>query len=162
MSTRSGLINGCEAFKTQGLVSSYPIYETSSSLSLSELIEYTDWERGKWHEWLRQRGDGVLATSAGPHGDGRFQTVGDLVRHIFSAEKRYIDRLSNRPLTDGGSIPNGNVEALFQFARQSRMDLKELIKAFPTEDWDVPQDFTLMNNFLRATPRNDCCPRPDS
>jgi uncharacterized damage-inducible protein DinB len=125
----------------------------STSLSLSELIEYTDWERGKWHEWLRQRGDGVLATSAGPHGDGRFQTVGDLVRHIFSAEKRYIGRLSNRPLTDAGSIPNGSVEALFQFGRQSRTDLKEFIKAFPAQDWDVPQDFTLMNNSLRATAR---------
>ena len=100
-----------------------------TSLSLSELIEYTDWERGKWHDWIRQRGDDVLATSAGPHGDGRFQTIGDLVRHIFSAEKRYIDRLSNRPLTDAGSIPNGSVEALFQFAGQSRTDLEEFNKS---------------------------------
>jgi uncharacterized damage-inducible protein DinB len=82
-----------------------------------------------------------------------FKPVGDLVRHIFSAEKRYIDRLSNRPLTDADSIPNGNVEALFQFGRQSRTDLKEFIKAFSAQDWDAPQDFILMNNFLRATPR---------
>jgi uncharacterized damage-inducible protein DinB len=41
-----------------------------------------------------------LTTSAGPNGDGRFQSVGDVIRHIFSSEKRYIDRLSNRPLTD--------------------------------------------------------------
>ena len=59
----------------------------STSLTLSELIEYTDWERGKWHDWLRQRGDGALAVSAGPHGDGRFQIVGDLVRHIFFGRK---------------------------------------------------------------------------
>jgi len=125
----------------------------SNGLSLSELIEYTDWERGKWEDWLRQRGDDVLAISAGPHGDGRFQIVGDLVRHIFSAEKRYIDRLSNRPLTDTTSIPNGSVEALFHFGRQSRTDLKEFVKTFPAQDWDVPQDFNLMNNFLRTTPR---------
>jgi len=125
----------------------------SNGLSLSELIEYTDWERGKWEDWLRQRGDHVLAISAGPHGDGRFQIVGDLVRHIFSAEKRYIDRLSNRPLTDTTSIPNGSVETLFHFGRQSRTDLKEFVKTFPAQDWDVPQDFNLMNNFLRATPR---------
>jgi DinB family len=31
--------------------------------------------------------------------------------------------------------------------------LKELIKTFPSKDWDVPQDFNLLNNFLRATPR---------
>ena len=41
----------------------------SAGLSLAELIEYTDWERGKWHDWLRQYGDDVLTTSAGPHGD---------------------------------------------------------------------------------------------
>jgi uncharacterized damage-inducible protein DinB len=75
------------------------------------------------------------------------------VRHIFSAEKRYIDRLSNRPLTDAASIPNGSVEALFQFGRQSRTDFKKFVKTFPAQDWDVPQDFNLMNNFLRATPR---------
>ena len=125
----------------------------STSLSLSELIEYTDWERGKWHEWLRQRGDGVLATSAGPHGDGRFQTVGDLVRHIFSAEKRYIDRLLNRPLTDTAAIPSGSVQVLFQFGSQSRSDLKEFVEKLPAEDWDVLQDFNFMNNFMRASPR---------
>jgi len=125
----------------------------SASLSVTELIEYTDWERGKWHEWLGQRGDGVLATSAGPHGDGRFQTVGDLVRHIFSAEKRYIDRLSNRPLTDTAAIPSGSVEPLFQFGSQSRTDLKEFVEKLPAEDWDVLQDFNFMNNFMKATPR---------
>jgi hypothetical protein len=101
----------------------------SASLSLTEFIEYTDWERGKWHDWLRQRGDDVLAVSAGPHGDGRFQIVGDLVRHTFSAEKRYVDRLSNRRLTDTASIPNDSIDALFQFGGQSRTDLKEFVRA---------------------------------
>ena len=123
------------------------------SLNLSDLIEYTDWERGKWHDWLRQQGNSVLAISAGPHGDGRFETVGDLVRHIFSAEKRYVDRLSNRPLTDTASIPGGSVETLFAFGRQSRTDLKEFVKGFPAQEWDVPQEFTLMNNSLKATPK---------
>lgn len=125
----------------------------SMSLSLDELMEYTEWERSRWCDWLRQRGDHVLAISAGPHGDGRFQSVGDLVKHIFSAEKRYVDRLSNRPLTDPASIPNDHIEALFQFGGQSRKDLKEFIEAFPAEDWDVPQDFNILNNFLTATPR---------
>lgn len=64
-----------------------------------------------------------------------------------------MDRLSNRPLTDPASIPNDHTEALFQYGRQSRKDLKEFIEAFPAEDWDVPQDFNILNNFLRATPR---------
>ena len=125
----------------------------SAGLSLSEFIEYTEWERGRWHDRLRQSGDQVLATSIGPHGDGRFQTVGDLVRHIFSAEKRYIDRLSNRPLTDGALLPSDNIETLFQFGQQSRADLLNYVNTLSSQDWDVPQDFNLMNNFLRATPR---------
>lgn len=86
---------------------------TSLNLSLDNLIEYTNWERDLWHGWLQQHGDGVLAITAGPHGDGRFQTIGDLVRHIFSAEKRYVERLSNRPVTDTASILTNSVEALF-------------------------------------------------
>jgi uncharacterized damage-inducible protein DinB len=122
------------------------------NLSFSELIAYTDWERGLWHAWLQQHGESVLAITAGPHGDGRFQTIGDVVRHIFSAEKRYVERLSNRPLTDTASIPS-SIEPLFQFGRQSRADFTEFIKTFPAQKWDVPQDFSLMNNHLRATPR---------
>ena len=125
----------------------------STNLNFSELIQYTDWERSKWYDWLLRRGDDVLTTSAGPNGDGRFQSVGDVIRHIFSAEKRYIDRLSNRPLTDTASIPNNSIEALFQFGRQSRADLKAFVETYPTQDWDVPQDFSLMNNSLKATPR---------
>jgi uncharacterized damage-inducible protein DinB len=124
-----------------------------TGLSLADLIEYTDWERSKWHEWLQQHGDSVLSVSAGPHGDGRFQTIGDLVRHIFSAEKRYVDRLSNRPITDPASISTGSIEALFEFGRQSRADLIRFIEALPARDWDVSLELKLMNNSLKATPK---------
>jgi uncharacterized damage-inducible protein DinB len=124
-----------------------------TNVSLSEIIGYTGWEREKWHEWFRKHGDDVLATTVGPHGDGRFQTVGDLVRHIFSAEKHWVDKLSNRPLTDTTSIPNSSVEALFQFGQQSRADLEEFVKTFPAQDWDVAQEFDFTKNLLRATPK---------
>jgi len=122
-------------------------------LSLSDLLDYTDWEREKWHAWFRKHGADGLTISAGPHGDGRFAAVGELVRHIFSAETRYVERLSGRPLTDPASIPTDNVDALFRFGRQSRSGLREFLATFPAPDWDVPQEFTLMNSLLRATPR---------
>jgi len=122
-------------------------------LSLHELMDYTDWERQKWHDWLRQQGDQVLKLSAGPHGDGRFQTVGELMRHIFSAEKRYVDRLRGRPLTDTASISSGSLETLFQFSQESREGLRELVETFPAQEWDVPQDFTIMKYSVSATPR---------
>ncbi|HEX7286934.1 MAG TPA: DinB family protein [Candidatus Angelobacter sp.] len=125
----------------------------SISVNLGELIEYTDWDRGKWYDLFHQQGNSVLTISVGPHGDGRFQTAGDVVRHIFSAEKRYVERLSNRPLTDTSSVSNSNVDALFLFGRQSREDLKEFVKTFPARHWDAPVEFSLMNSSLKATPR---------
>ena len=122
-------------------------------LSLSDLIDYTDWERQKWHEWLRQQGNEVLKTGVGPHGDGRFGTVGDLVRHIFSAEKRYVERLLGRTLTDASSVPADNLEALFEFGDESRRELKDFVEVFPAENWDVPFEFKLMNSTLTATPK---------
>jgi uncharacterized damage-inducible protein DinB len=127
--------------------------EMSDGLSLSDLIEYTEWERGKWQDWFAQNGDGALAISAGPHGDGRFQSVGDLVLHIFSAEKRYIDQLSNRPITDTSSIASDSAVAIFDFGRQSRADLKEFVGTVPAQEWEAPQEFAILNNALTATPR---------
>jgi uncharacterized damage-inducible protein DinB len=97
----------------------------AAEIAIDSLLEYTDWERGKWLEWFRQHDASALSLTVGPHGDNRFQSVGDLVRHIFSAEKRYIDRLSGRPITDTAAIPTDDVEALFQFGEQSRRDLRD-------------------------------------
>lgn len=122
-------------------------------VSLADLLEYTDWERQKWFDWLRKHGDAVLQTSAGPFGDGRFASVGELIRHIFSAEKRYVERLSERPLTDTASISNQSIDALFEFGRQSRKELKEFLESFPADEWDRMHEYSLMNSVLKATPR---------
>lgn len=123
------------------------------TLSLNDLMDYTGWERQRWYAWLQQQGREVLATSAGPNGDGRFETVGELVRHIFTAEKRYVERLYGRPLTDPASLPSDNIEALFQFGQQSRKELTKLVEAFPAQEWDTPKDFRLLNYSVTATPR---------
>ncbi|HET9741901.1 MAG TPA: DinB family protein [Terriglobales bacterium] len=122
-------------------------------IDLGDLIAYTDWERQQWHECLREHGDAVLQTSAGPHGDGRLSTVGEIVRHIFSAEKRYVDRLSGRELTDTASIPTDSVDRLFAFGDESRSGLREFISTFPPQKWDALEDHKIMTSTLRATPR---------
>jgi uncharacterized damage-inducible protein DinB len=116
------------------------------------LMNYTDWERQKWRKFLQQHRE-ALKTSVGPHADTRFQTVGDLVKHIFSAETRYVERLSEKPLTDTASIPDDDLDALFGFGQQSRKALAEFIGSFPVEGWDVQRDFQFFGNFLRATPK---------
>ena len=125
------------------------------TMTLNDLMEYSAWERNKWRHWLLQHGDQVLETSAGAHGDGRFQTVGELIRHIFSAEKRYVERLSGQPLTDQSTVPSKNVEALFQFGDRSRQGLRDFLESYPACDWDVPQElkFPNSNTALKVTPR---------
>src|SRR5919197_2658397 len=122
-------------------------------LSVNDLLDSTEWERQRWHVWFGKQDASPLNISAGHHGDGRFETVGHLVRHIFSAEKRYVERLSDRPLTDTATIPADNVRALFEFGRESRKDLQTFIATSPPRDWKVSQEFPLMNGLLQATPR---------
>lgn len=100
-------------------------------IDLNLLLEYTDWERQKWHESLLQRGDRILLTSTGANSDTRFETVGDLIRHIFSAEKRYVERLSDKPLTDTASISTEKIEVLFNLGQESRRALREFIETLP-------------------------------
>jgi uncharacterized damage-inducible protein DinB len=125
----------------------------SVGVSLTELMEFTAWERSKWFEWLRKNGDSVLAISVGPHGDGRMETIGDLVKHIFIAEKHHIDRLSNRALTDTASIPSSSVEALFQLGGRSRRDLEEFVARQSAPVWEIPREFNLLNTPVSVTPR---------
>lgn len=122
-------------------------------ISVNDLLSYTAWERESWLAQLRKHGDPVLKISAGPHDDGRFPAVGDLVRHMFSAEKGYIDRLSGRPLTDTASIPNNNLDMLFQFGQHSRRDLEGLIHTFPAQEWEASKEFEIGEQVMRATPR---------
>ena len=121
-------------------------------IDVTVLMSYVDWERQKWHEWFRQHHE-ALKTSVGPHAESRFQSVGDLVKHIFSAETRYVERLSEKPLTDTASVPNDSLEALFGFGEQSRKALAEFVGSLPVEEWDVQKDFQFFGNFLRATPK---------
>ena len=57
------------------------------NLSLNDLMDYTDWERQEWYPWVPQHGEEVLKISAGPHGDGGFETVGELVKAHLCCRK---------------------------------------------------------------------------
>lgn len=125
----------------------------SVTIDVTDLLDYTDWERQKWRPCLRSQGDSVLSLSAGPHGDGRFHSLGDLIKHIFSAEKRYIDRLSARPLTDPATIPANSVDELFAFGERSRSDLRHFLETLTASAWDVPEEYNIAGYSLQASPR---------
>jgi uncharacterized damage-inducible protein DinB len=124
-----------------------------AGVSFGELMEFTGWERSQWRERLSAHGDAALGTGVGAHGDGRFETVGDLVKHIFIAEKHHVDRLSNRPITDVSTIPGDTVEKLFAFGERSRRDLAAFVAAEPADDWDASREYEINGKIVTVTPR---------
>jgi uncharacterized damage-inducible protein DinB len=123
------------------------------SFTLDDLLAYSDWERAQWHTWLGEQGPRALSVDLGPHNAGRIANVGELVRHIFSAEKRYVERCLKAPLTDTSSIPADDVEALFTFGSESRRALRELLASFPDVEWDAPREMSFGTHTRIVTSR---------
>lgn len=76
-----------------------------------------------------------------------------MIRHIFSAETRYVDRLSNRSLTDTASIPSDRIGPLFEFGEKSRERLRKFVGAHDVQEWDVPIETKMFTFLVRATPK---------
>jgi uncharacterized damage-inducible protein DinB len=125
----------------------------SFDLSLEHLLSYTDWDRTQWHKWFREHGPATLAVELGPNNAGRIRNVGELVRHIFSAEKRYVERCRQMPLSDTASVPANDVEALFAFGVESRAALRELLETFPDTEWDAPREMSFGTHSRTVTSR---------
>jgi uncharacterized damage-inducible protein DinB len=117
------------------------------------LLAYTEWDRAQWEAWFRDQGPPALAVGRGPNGDGRTNNVGELVRHIFGAELRYVERVRKAPLTDTSKVLADNVEALFDFGRASRRALRALLAELPGERWDVPEEVQIGQHKRAITPR---------
>jgi uncharacterized damage-inducible protein DinB len=117
------------------------------------LLKYTEWDRAQWEAWFREQGTLALAAGLGPNGDGRVNTVGELVRHIFAAELRYVQRVRGLPLMDASTVAADDVEALFAFGRQSRSALRALLTELPEERWDVPQEIQIGSHKRATTPK---------
>ena len=123
------------------------------SSEIGYLLDYTEWDRAQWEAWFRSEGSAAFAVSLGANGDGRITNVGELVRHIFSAEQRYVERVQELPLTDTSVIPSNDVDALFAFGRQSRENLKRLLRDYPAERWDVSREVQIGTYKLAVTPK---------
>lgn len=124
----------------------------SLSLSVDDLLEYTAWQRARWFAFLGEQ-PGLLALSVGPHGDGRFTTVGDLVKHVFSAELRYVQRLKNMPLSDLTALDSTDLALLETLGEEARRSLKQLLADFPGQEWDSPREFMILNLRVVTTPK---------
>lgn len=117
------------------------------------LLEYTDWDRKVWAAYFHAQGPDVFALDLGDHADGRIKTIGELVRHIFAAEQRYVERIKGVPLTEGNDIPTNNVDALFEFGATSRANMRYLLLKLPEQALDKPQEIQLSQNKRMVTPK---------
>jgi uncharacterized damage-inducible protein DinB len=117
------------------------------------LLDYTEWDRAHWEEWFRAQAPAALAVSMGPNADGRISNVGELVRHIFSAEQRYVDRIQEQPITDTGTVSAADVDARLDFGRHTRHNLRQLLHEFPAERWNVSREIQMGQAKRTVTPR---------
>jgi uncharacterized damage-inducible protein DinB len=125
----------------------------SFNSEIEYLLDYTEWDRGLWEPWFRTQGSGALAVGLGDNADGRIANIGELVRHIFSAEQRYVERVRELALTDTSKVPPTDVDALFGFGRESRARLRQLLHDFPRERWDVAREIQIGPHTRTVTPK---------
>jgi uncharacterized damage-inducible protein DinB len=123
------------------------------TLNTQHLLDYTAWQREEWHAWFQREGASALSVTTGPHGDGRIETIGALIRHIFSAELRYVERIRALPLTDVSTVGLDDIETLFRFGVTTRAAFANLLETWPVEAWDTPLEFSIVSTAVRVTPR---------
>jgi len=120
------------------------------SLSLDELLAYTDEERGKWRAWLEVH---PAAMNLRLQPGGRFATVGTLIDHIFLAETRTLARLQGAAIPEASAIEEGDAEALFAYAARTRDALRAYAARLGEVEALQPRDFTVQSGTYRMTPR---------
>ena len=124
-----------------------------SSAFFQDLLDYTGWQRQSWQAWLQDTGPAALAVSTGPHGDGRLPTIGALIRHIFSAELRYVERVLGSPVSETANVPTSDIQALFELGQRGRAQFVTLGDTLPPPAWDTPVEFPLLGTTVHLTPR---------
>jgi uncharacterized damage-inducible protein DinB len=86
-----------------------------------------------------------------PTGGERHKTVADLIKHIFAAEIRYIQRFKGESLTPYNQIPSDNAEELFDFGYESRAVFKEFVNK--PRDWTQSYEFSILDFQIKAPVR---------
>ena len=121
------------------------------AFTIDDLLAYSDWERTKWLEFFRANGPDTLAVGLGPNAAGRITNIGQLVRHIFTAEQRYTERARQVPLTDNMIVADNDIEALFAFGAKSRASMRALLATFPDSEWNAPREMQFGPNDTRPS-----------
>ena len=110
----------------------------SLSLTFDELLRYTTGEREKWRTWLAAH---PAALDAPVQPGGRLPTVGKLIDHIFFAERRILQRLTDAPLSPSTGLTGNNAPPLFDYGSSVRRELEQYVADLDSDVADEVRTF---------------------
>jgi uncharacterized damage-inducible protein DinB len=120
------------------------------TLTLDELLGWTEEERAKWLPWFKAN-PAAMAVTVQP--GGRFPTVGALVDHIFLVEVRHTLRLQGKELPTASGVPTNDVEALFAYGSRGRGAVWQYLPTLPEADLNKQRDVVVASGTYRLSPR---------
>lgn len=103
----------------------------SVGISLQELLAWNDQAASNWYRHLDVN-PALLAVQCDIGGTGNVQ---GFVRHIWSVELRWSQRLAALPVMSKEAAPTGPLEALFNLHRQATEVFRNLLAA-PEHEWN--------------------------
>jgi uncharacterized damage-inducible protein DinB len=115
---------------------------STASREFVALSDYTAWLRSGWRSHLLAD-PSSLGLDLGPYATGRLASVGDVIRHVFGAEIRYIDRLRGGEPRDVDHVAVDSVEALFDLGAEARGELDRFVADLSADDWERPVSFDI-------------------
>src|ERR1035438_5990038 len=102
------------------------------AISMEELLGWNEESSSFWKSHL----DANPAVLQLPCGIGGAPTVQDLVRHIWSVELRWAQRIAGVPELPRESVPAGPLDALYALHEEATKIFHGLL-ADPGQDWDA-------------------------
>ena len=122
----------------------------SLSLTLDELLRYTDAERRKWRGWFASH---PSATELAVQPVGRFPTVGRLIDHIFLVEQRHLQRLSGAAPAESTGLTGNNAGPLFDYGASVRREFDAFAAGLDPDEAEEVRTFTVHDREVSMTPR---------
>jgi uncharacterized damage-inducible protein DinB len=100
------------------------------------LAELTSWDE-ETSAWWKKHLEANAALLELPCDIGGSANVRELVRHIWSVQLRWVQRLAALPVTPQEEMPQGPLPALYDLHLTAVAIFRELLEA-PPEDWAKP------------------------
>lgn len=120
----------------------------SVALGLTELLDYSDYERAKWKAWVQADPSRLnMPFQAG----ARFPTLWSLLEHIFLVERRHLARLEGGTPPDSTGVAAGDWAGLFEYADLVRADLRQYVAGLDDAEAASTFSFTIpMGSFTMS------------